>query len=81
MCRCSHTGKAAGFGQLKEGNIISVGCGFARKLLFQGLPLLEELGSRYVFELAIGVNGKIWVKGQDLRTTLVVSERIKAADN
>ena len=43
--------------------------------------MLEELGSRYVFELAIGVNGKIWVKGQDLRTTLAVSERIKAADN
>lgn len=80
-CCDSKTGKAAGFGQLKEGNIISVGCGFARRLLFQGSPLLEELGSRYVFELAIGVNGKIWVKGQDLRTTLAVSERIKAADN
>lgn len=79
-CYDSKTGKAAGFGLLKEGNLISVGCGYARKLLFEGSPILEELGNRFVFELAIGANGRVWVKGQDLRTTLIVSERIKAGD-
>ena len=75
VCKDLQTGKSAGFGQLKEGNILNVSVGFARHLLFKGHPVLEELGAIYAYELAIGVNGRIWVKGSDIKATLLISQR------
>lgn len=77
VCHDPQTGKSAGYGQLKEGNIISVSLGFARHLLFKGHPVLEELGAIYSYELAVGVNGKIWVKGPDNKTTLLICQRLQ----
>lgn len=80
-CVDSSSGKAMGFGQLKEGNIISVGLGYARKLLFEGHPVLDAIGAKYQYELAIGMNGRIWVKANDAKTTLAICNWIKTAES
>lgn len=79
-CVDSASGKSMGFGQLQEGNIVSVGLGFARRLLFEGHPVLDAIGAKHQYELAIGVNGRIWVKANDDKTTLAISKWIQAAE-
>ncbi|ODV77622.1 uncharacterized protein CANTADRAFT_8065 [Suhomyces tanzawaensis NRRL Y-17324] len=61
------TGKDGGFGLLDEsGYIFDVNLNFARELLFNPSNIfLETLASRCQFEIAIGINGKIWIKCGD----------------
>lgn len=58
------SGKEGGFGVLSEtGLIFEVNLHYARDLLFNhNSPILEKLASRCKFEIAIGINGKIWIK-------------------
>ncbi|CCD26152.2 exosome non-catalytic core subunit RRP40 NDAI_0G03750 [Naumovozyma dairenensis CBS 421] len=62
----------SGFGLLEDGMIIdSTGLKFVRLLLFDDqFPLLRLLASRTKFEIAIGVNGKIWIKADEIKDTL-----------
>lgn len=63
-CIDPETGKEGGFGPLDEtGYIFDVHMNFARELLFNKLSVfLETLASRVSFDIAIGINGKIWLK-------------------
>ncbi|CAI7338758.1 BEM_collapsed_G0049780.mRNA.1.CDS.1 [Saccharomyces cerevisiae] len=70
-CFDSITGRDAGFGILEDGMIIDVNLNFARQLLFNNdFPLLKVLAAHTKFEVAIGLNGKIWVKCEELSNTL-----------
>lgn len=80
-CFDATTGKAAGFGQLQGGMLIEVGLSFARHLLTEGHPVLESIGKKYPYEVAIGVNGRVWIKGPDLRTTWRICELIGRAES
>ncbi|EGV64163.1 hypothetical protein CANTEDRAFT_114211 [Yamadazyma tenuis ATCC 10573] len=61
------TGKEGGFGMLDEsGYIFEVGLNYANELLFNPSSVyLEKLASKCKFEVAIGLNGKIWIKCGD----------------
>ncbi|QLQ80681.1 hypothetical protein HG537_0E00340 [Torulaspora globosa] len=70
-CVDSTTGKDAGFGVLEGGMVAEISPAFARCMLFdQKFPFLKMLSSFTQFEVAIGVNGKIWLKCDELRNTL-----------
>ncbi|ODV95628.1 hypothetical protein PACTADRAFT_50326 [Pachysolen tannophilus NRRL Y-2460] len=72
------TGKDGGFGLLEGGYVFEVKLGYARWLFFDKQnPLLEILASKCKFEIAIGINGKIWLKTDDLKTTLACSTIIE----
>ncbi|WPK23947.1 hypothetical protein PUMCH_001197 [Australozyma saopauloensis] len=63
-CIDPETGKDGGFGALDEaGYLFDVNMNFARELLFnKSSVFLEKLASRAAFEIAIGINGKVWIK-------------------
>ncbi|OBA19680.1 hypothetical protein METBIDRAFT_79672 [Metschnikowia bicuspidata var. bicuspidata NRRL YB-4993] len=63
-CIDPETGKEGGFGPLDErGYIFDVNLNFARELLFnKSFVVLEKLAAKVPFEIAIGINGKIWLK-------------------
>ncbi|EGW34713.1 exosome complex exonuclease RRP40 [Spathaspora passalidarum NRRL Y-27907] len=64
------TGKEGGFGLLDEsGYIFDVELNFARELLFNPKTVfLQLLSTKCQFEIAIGINGKIWIKcGEGLK--------------
>ncbi|KAG0670204.1 exosome non-catalytic core subunit rrp40 [Maudiozyma exigua] len=70
-CVDSTNGSDAGFGLLDGGMIIEVTLGFARSLLFNNeFPLLRDLAQHCKFEIAIGVNGKIWIKTDEVKDTI-----------
>ena len=86
---CVHpsSGKSEGLGELKEGYVFDISLGLARRLLMSkkkdegSVVVLEELGERGArFEVAVGRNGKIWVKGQDVKTTIMVGRAIQETD-
>lgn len=78
-CIDPETGKEGGFGLLDEsGFVFDVNMNYARALLFnKSSPILEKLATKCVFEIAIGTNGKIWIKSG---SGLSVQEPEKADD-
>lgn len=77
-CVDATTGKDGGFGLLEGGYLVDVSLAFARNLLFNlDFPLLNLIVKKCKFEIAIGVNGKIWVKTDDLKYTIAVANSIK----
>lgn len=71
QCMDPETGKDGGFGPLdEEGYVFEVEQNFARELLFnKSFPALEKLAAVCAFEIAIGMNGLIWIKcGSGLTT-------------
>jgi exosome complex component RRP40 len=75
-------GRAAGFGPLKEGHTLECSAGLCRDMLRKPTPtFLERLGKEIRFELAVGLNGKIWVNAAgDPGTLISVSRALQACD-
>ncbi|VEU20783.1 DEKNAAC101709 [Brettanomyces naardenensis] len=72
------TGKDGGFGLLTGGFVFDVKLAFARYLLFDAdAKILSELVKKCKFEIAIGVNGRIWIKTDDIKTTVACSNAIR----
>lgn len=70
-CMDSSTGQDSGFGLLEDGICLDVPLSFCRKLLFDDhFPLLRSLSKFCKFEIAIGVNGKVWLKCDEIKNTL-----------
>jgi hypothetical protein len=62
LCCTDASGKAAGFGPLNGGYIFECSTGLARVLLSKPTcPVLEALGKSLSFEIAVGMNGRVWV--------------------
>ena len=86
-CVHSSSGKAEGLGELKDGMVFDISLGMARRLLMGkakdegSAVVLEELGDKGArFEVAIGRNGKIWVKSDSVKTTILVGRAIQETD-
>ncbi|GAB4813358.1 hypothetical protein N2152v2_000404 [Parachlorella kessleri] len=74
-------GKASGYGPLKGGYLVAVGTALARDLLARPPPaVLQALGQSLQFELAIGLNGRVWVSAASALTTIVVASAIQASE-
>ncbi|XP_074574839.1 uncharacterized protein LOC141831383 isoform X1 [Curcuma longa] len=71
------TGKAAEFGPLKDGYMFETSTGLARMLLSSPpCPVLEALGKSLSYEIAIGINGRVWVNAASPSTVILVSNAI-----
>lgn len=75
------TGKSAGFGELKDGFMVTVSLKLARDLLLsESHPVLKSLSGLFPFELAIGWNGRIWMNALEPLQTIFVAQMLKSAD-
>ncbi|PWN35832.1 uncharacterized protein FA14DRAFT_134220 [Meira miltonrushii] len=61
-------------------NIFPVSCGFARSLLNDKHPLLARLATHFPFEVAIGVNGYVWVRAKNVKHVIAVGKVLERAD-
>ena len=80
---CIHpsTGKADGFGELKQGFMIDrCSLDLCRYLLTKNNALLNGLSSMFPFELAIGMNGRVWVNAGEPKQIVAIVNLIRAAD-
>ncbi|KAG5051470.1 hypothetical protein AAZX31_02G106500 [Glycine max] len=71
------SGKAAEFGALKDGYMFECTTGLSRMLLSSPTcPVLDALGKKLSFEIAVGLNGRVWVSAASPQTTIVVANAI-----
>mmetsp|Transcript_7693 Transcript_7693/g.28338 ORF Transcript_7693/g.28338 Transcript_7693/m.28338 type:complete len:239 (-) Transcript_7693:1770-2486(-) len=69
--------KANGMGPLKGGYIFSGSSSLCRSLLASPpCAVLQALGKSLTYEIAIGMNGQIWVKAGKLKDTILISNAI-----
>lgn len=81
FCTDITTGKKDRYGKLSnEGFLFSCSLHLIRKILNPKCPFLSSLGKAFTFESAIGMNGKVWVKGDDVTTTIAVANAILTAE-
>ncbi|KAK7048454.1 exosome complex component rrp40 [Favolaschia claudopus] len=79
-CFDAQTHKAEGFGELKGGFMLRCSLAMSRQLLDSQHFLLPLLGARFPLEAAVGVNGRVWVKAQEVRETIAIVRCIEAVD-
>lgn len=66
--------------------IFDVSLGMARRLLLNKqreegkLVMLEDIAEQVAFEIAVGRNGKVWVKADGVKETLLVGNALQCTD-
>ncbi|CAG8524729.1 5403_t:CDS:2 [Ambispora leptoticha] len=73
-------GRAGGFGELKDGQLVKCSLGLARRLLETETPILKHLAENFTFETAIGLNGRIWIKADTIKNTIRIINAIKDSE-
>ncbi|OUT23364.1 hypothetical protein CAS74_001682 [Pichia kudriavzevii] len=75
------TGKDGGFGPLNGGYVFNVSTAYSRFLLFTpNAPVLKKMVEKLQFEIAVGVNGKVWVKSDTPKSTMLCAEIISESE-
>lgn len=86
VCYNPSTAKSEGMGELKGGMVFDVSLGMARRLLMRrsegGVACLEVFAGRLAFEIAVGRNGKVWVRCDDggVKGTSAVGRVLQESD-
>ncbi|KAF1810174.1 hypothetical protein P152DRAFT_401634 [Eremomyces bilateralis CBS 781.70] len=87
-CIDPSTGKSEGLGPLKGGMLFKISLGMARRLLMTSkrakedakIIILDRLGEKWGFEVAVGRNGYLWVDANDIQRTMAVGRAITEVD-
>jgi exosome complex component RRP40 len=75
-------GKSSGMGVLQEGGyIVYTSSSHARRLLEPDCSLLRLLGNPLPYEVAVGLNGRIWIKGRSIKETLELANLITQSEH
>ena len=69
---------------MKDGMLFEISLSMARRLLMKGsegrVVCLDELAEKIAFEVAVGRNGKVWVKSKGIKETLIVGRTMVESD-
>jgi len=82
-CVSATTGKSDGLGPLKDGMVFEISLSMARRLMLGkkgGCVLLEVLGERTAFEVAVGRNGRVWVGAGEIIVVVAVGRALQETD-
>lgn len=77
---CVHsTGKAQGLGLLEGGQLFQVPVHFTRILRCpdDSINVLKKLGKMLPFEVAVGVNGLVWLKAKNSVHTILLAQAVQ----
>ncbi|XP_016441295.1 uncharacterized protein LOC107766912 isoform X2 [Nicotiana tabacum] len=76
------SGKAGEFGLIKDGYMFESSTGLSRMLLSSPTcPVLEGLGKKLAFEIAVGLNGRVWVNAEHQSTIILVANAIMNSES
>lgn len=79
-CKAAN-GKTKAFGKLDGGIIFRCSLSYCRKLLARNCPVLKYLGKKIPYEIAVGLNGRVWINSQSPKHTILVSNTIQLAEH
>ncbi|XP_041476060.1 exosome complex component RRP40-like [Lytechinus variegatus] len=67
------TGRSQGLGVVgADGFMFQCSLGLVRRLLSKDCPIMKLLNENIPYEIALGMNGRIWVRAKSIRTTIAV---------
>ncbi|KAI3662372.1 hypothetical protein MP638_004896 [Amoeboaphelidium occidentale] len=75
-CVNEQSRRAEGFGQLNGGLLVELPIHFTRALLTDKTAL-KFIGKEMPYEVAIGVNGRLWVKTASCKTTVILARTLE----
>lgn len=70
------SGKKNRLGVLNDGYVFTCSLNLVRRILNPTCPLLNSLKNEWPFEMAAGMNGRVWIKAKSLRETIAVGNAI-----
>lgn len=70
------SGKKEKLGVLADGFVFNASLNLVRRILSRNCPLLKRLKKEFNFELAAGMNGRIWIKGKSPKETIGIANAI-----
>lgn len=73
-------GKAEGYGLLEGGILIKCSLTLARSLLTPNCPVLKFLGRKIPYEIAVGLNGRVWINSKSVQHTILIANTIKRSE-
>lgn len=79
VCIDSH-GKKGKLGVLSNGFVFTCSLNLVRKILNKKCPLLTLLAREIPFEVAVGMNGKVWINARNTRETIAIGNAILATE-
>ncbi|KAJ3039922.1 exosome non-catalytic core subunit rrp40 [Rhizophlyctis rosea] len=79
-CLNQSTKKADGYGEIKGGHLFRVSLAMARSLLDPSSPLLKLLSQSFPFEIAVGMNGRIWINAAQTIQVITAANILQKAD-
>ncbi|KAF9267339.1 exosome complex exonuclease RRP40 [Marasmius fiardii PR-910] len=79
-CFDAQTHKAEGFGELKNGFLVKCSMRMCRQLLDPNHFLLPLLGGLFPLEVAIGLNGRLWINSKEPKQIIAIARAIEATD-
>jgi exosome complex component RRP40 len=74
-------GKRGKLGVLQDGFIFTCSLNLIRKILNPQCTLLKLLGRKIPYDVALGMNGKIWLKTNSIKETIGIGNAILAAEH
>jgi len=73
--------KQSPLGELKEGYLFSVSLGLCRQLLkMPECKVLSLLGKHFKFEIAVGMNGRVWINSKGIIDTIAIANAIVSSE-
>ncbi|ORY48124.1 hypothetical protein BCR33DRAFT_753297 [Rhizoclosmatium globosum] len=79
-CVNPSNGKADGFGEVKGGFMFKCSLGLCRSLLDPKNPFLQHLGAICPFEMAVGMNGRVWVDAGTPKQIIVLVKALLGSE-
>lgn len=74
-------GKKGKLGELVDGFMFPCSINLVRKILNEKCNLLHLLSKEAPYELAAGINGRIWINSKSLKTTILLRDIILKAEH
>ncbi len=69
------------YGELSGGYVFKTSISLAKTLLKEDCFVLQSLGSFLAFEIAIGLNGVVWVHSKNPKNTTILANAILNSEN
>ncbi|XP_076441235.1 exosome complex component RRP40-like [Babylonia areolata] len=75
-------GRSSGMGVVRSGGFLfKTSLNLVRKLISTECCLMKKLGNKFPFEVVVGMNGRVWVKGRTNKETLALVNAICSSEN
>ncbi|KAG6964397.1 hypothetical protein JG688_00007740 [Phytophthora aleatoria] len=69
------------YGELNDGYVFKTSIGLAKALLHEDCQVLASLGKKLAFEVAVGVNGVVWVNAKTTKNITIISNAIMNSES